>query len=241
MKIALIADIHGNAVAFDAVLNALLDEPLDAIVCLGDVAATGPEPARCLDKLKSLECPVIMGNTDTYLLDPVEPTSDDPVGRAVEEIDAWCAAQLNESHRDYIRSFRPVIDIDCDGIALRCYHGSPRANTDRILPTAPDAELDGYLDGDEPIVMAGGHTHEPMLRRHGRALFINPGSVGLPHEQLDRADFRNPLWAEYGVLTVDKGSVAFELRRAPLERERVVQAARDSGMPHADLWTADWS
>jgi predicted phosphodiesterase len=54
MTIALIADIHGNLTALEAVLEALAHEHPDQIVCLGDVAATGPQPREVLDRLRTL-------------------------------------------------------------------------------------------------------------------------------------------------------------------------------------------
>jgi len=50
MRIALIADIHGNVVALDEVLAELEKKAVDQIVCLGDVAAGGPrQPKRWSD------------------------------------------------------------------------------------------------------------------------------------------------------------------------------------------------
>ncbi len=54
MRIALLADIHGNTVALETVLACLTTDPVDHIVCLGDVALRGPEPRRALALLKSL-------------------------------------------------------------------------------------------------------------------------------------------------------------------------------------------
>jgi hypothetical protein len=48
MTIALIADIHGNLAALQAVLDPLTREHPDEIVCLGDIAATGPQPQEVL-------------------------------------------------------------------------------------------------------------------------------------------------------------------------------------------------
>ena len=46
MRIAIISDIHGNLVALDAVLDDIARARVDRIVCLGDVAAFGPQPAE---------------------------------------------------------------------------------------------------------------------------------------------------------------------------------------------------
>jgi len=63
MRIAIIADIHGNLTALEAVLADLEDTGADRVVCLGDVAATGPQPHETVARLRALGCPVVMGNT----------------------------------------------------------------------------------------------------------------------------------------------------------------------------------
>ena len=98
LTIALIADIHGNLAALDAVLDALGPEQPGRFVCLGDVAATGPQPREVLRRLHGLGCPVVMGNADAELLDvaPPGPETDDD-SRRIADIARWCAAQLDDA------------------------------------------------------------------------------------------------------------------------------------------------
>lgn len=70
MRVAIIADLHGNRIALDVVLADIERESVDGIVCLGDVAATGPQPQETVERLRELDCPVVMGNADTELLRP---------------------------------------------------------------------------------------------------------------------------------------------------------------------------
>lgn len=89
--------------------------------------------------------------------------------------------------------------------------------------------------------MAGGHTHEQMLRRYKGTIVLNPGSVGLPFERGPGADeARNPPWAEYAVVSHEHGALRVELRRVPIDIGAVVCAIRESGMPHAELLAQDW-
>lgn len=67
MRIALLSDIHGNLVALERVLQERAQEPIDQVVCLGDVAARGPQPHEVIGRLRQLDCPVILGNTDAWL------------------------------------------------------------------------------------------------------------------------------------------------------------------------------
>src|SRR3954449_12431588 len=105
MRIGLIADIHGNAVALDVVLAELMREQVDEIICLGDVAALGPQPREVLRRLRKIGCPIVMGNTDAWL---AAWPPDEAISREVFAITDWCAAQLSADDLVYIRTFPPV-------------------------------------------------------------------------------------------------------------------------------------
>src|SRR5258708_31692588 len=93
MRVALISDIHGNCVALEAVLADIERAGVDQVVCLGDVAATGPQPHAVIERLRATGCPVVMGNADVWLLNPQLSETEDEATRQIEEIDLWCAAQ----------------------------------------------------------------------------------------------------------------------------------------------------
>ncbi len=241
-RIGIFSDIHGNAVAFDAVLAALRAEGIEQFVCLGDVAATGPQPREVVQRLRELNCPVVMGNTDDHVLAPTEPDSDDEDIIRIREIDQWSAAQLAPDERAFVASFAPTVTLPlADGSSLLCYHGSPRSYNDILLPTTPTDELDALLGEVTATVLAGGHTHQQMLRRHHQALVVNPGSVGLPMDRVPPGPgTRNPPWAEFAVLTCGAGDLRIELRRVRFDVQALLAAARASGMPHAEWYAKDW-
>jgi putative phosphoesterase len=267
MRVALIADIHGNFVALEAVLANIAKERIHQIICLGDVAATGPQPRQVVERLRAIACLVVMGNADAWLLDPKPSNQTDETSRHLAEIDLWCATQLSHADLEYIRTFQPTVEILLDGnTSLLCFHGSPRSNTEIIESTTPEEALDRMLAGFHATVMAGGHTHTQMLRRHRDTIIINPGSVGLPFERARIPDEQfnneqqtiaalktivfertktpeevyNPSWAEYALVSSIDASLNIELRRVPLDIDAVVQAALDSGMPHSEWWVKDW-
>src|SRR6516165_1100598 len=103
MRMALLSDSHGNLVALETVLQELAQEPIDQIVWLGDGAALGPQPHEALDRLRRLDSPVVLGNTDAWLLLPAgAKTSDSEILRAST---AWCAEQLTPEDRSYLHTF----------------------------------------------------------------------------------------------------------------------------------------
>ena len=112
MRIAVISDIHGVLVALDAVLDDMDRDRYDEIVCLGDVALRGPQPVECLERVQDLGCPVVMGNTDEWMVSESPtwqmPDDSDPV----MEIDLWCVGQLTGRDRDFLRSFQPTVEMN---------------------------------------------------------------------------------------------------------------------------------
>lgn len=238
MRIALISDIHGNDVALKTVLADLQAQAVDQIVCLGDVAATGPQPHATVERLRALGCPVVMGNTDEWLLDPPHASGDADM---IETIDHWCAAQVTADDRAFLRSFQPAIEMPLGtNTTLLCVHGSPRSNIERIESTTTDEQMGAILAEETALVIASGHTHMQMLRRYHDRLLINPGSVGLPIERTASGEVRNPPWAEYGLLSGHDDRLSIELRRVPLDLQAVIQSVLDSNMPHVQEWIAGW-
>src|SRR5579871_5960253 len=108
MRLGLIADIHGNLLALDVVLQALAEEQVDRIICLGDIGSLGPQPREVIGRLRQLGCPIVLGNTDAWLLEPPVATPAIPEeGRVLREINRWCADQLEAEDRAYLQSLPP--------------------------------------------------------------------------------------------------------------------------------------
>jgi predicted phosphodiesterase len=242
MRIGLISDIHGNLVSLASVLADIDRAGVDQIVFLGDVAAIGPQPCEVLERLRALDPPCIMGNHDMEVLNPELVHGDADVSPWEVELIDWCVGQLSEADLDYLRSFQQWIEIPLGADdTLLCFHGSPKSNMDKILATTPVPELDEMLAGHSATVMAGGHTHVQMLRQHRGVAIVNPGSVGFPLEQMPFEGLPRYLpWAEYAILDWVDGVLGIELRRVPVDLDKVRQAALTSGMPRAAAWLELW-
>lgn len=137
MPLALVSDIHGNDLALAAVVAELERLGVEQVVCLGDVAEGGSQPAEVLDRLARLGWPVILGNADAFLLE-VDPSSPEPATDEQLERRAWTVGQLSDAQLEQIRAFVPTLDVEVDGLTLRAFHGSPRSYDDVVLPETPD-------------------------------------------------------------------------------------------------------
>lgn len=242
MRVALISDIHGNFVALKAVLGNLRASHVSQIVCLGDVATFGPQPRQVIRQLRDIDIPIAMGNMDAWLLNPKPHAYRDENTRWITEIELWGTEQLTSSDIGYLRTFQPQIEVSqSSDTSLLCVHGSPRSDTDIVLATTPEDELERMLAGCQATVVAGGHTHTQMLRRFREMTVINPGSVGLAIERSSlTSEVRNPPWAEYAVVGLEKGELRIEFRRVPYDVGELIRAARKSGMVHAEWWINHW-
>ena len=239
MRLALVSDLHGNLPALEAVLAELNEAGIDALVCLGDIAA-GPDPRETIERLRTLDCPVVRGNWDTWLIDRI-PELGGQAGPKLRDQGTWCAAQLGEGDKAFLAELSPRVELDLDGVSVLCVHGSPRSLMEDIYATTPDARLAEMLDGDRPAVLAAGHTHVQLVRQHRSTLIVNPGSVGLPfHSWPPNGALRMSPWAEYAVLTVEDGRISTELRRVAYDVSDLVARARESEMPHREWWGDQW-
>ncbi len=237
MRLALISDQHANDVAFRAVLEDVDRVGVDEIVCLGDVAQGGAEPAQTLDRLAALGCETVVGNADALLLE-VPTDSPEPITERLLEVREWTLSRLTSSHLEQIRAFAPVLRREPDGVSMIFFHGSPRSYDDVLLPGVGDDALAPFL-GHGAALLAGGHTHRQWTRRIGDALYVNPGSVGIAYDWHREPPVVRPL-AEWALVTVSDGAAAVEFRQVPYEVEDVRAAAASSGRPHADEWAAQW-
>jgi putative phosphoesterase len=239
MRIGLLSDMHGNDVAFAAVVEDLERFQPDVLVSLGDVAQGGAEPAATLDRLRSLGARTVMGNSDDFLLEvPVD--SPEPVTERHLQVRDWTLAQLDEEHLSFLRSFEPTVELSVDSQRIVCFHGSPSSYDDVLLAEWKNASLAPY-ERSEADLLAGGHTHTQWTRRIGEALFVNPGSVGLAYDRhLPEDDFWLAPVAEYAVVFVDELGLSVEFRRVPYSLATLREAALSSGRPYAKEFVGEW-
>jgi putative phosphoesterase len=240
MRILVFSDMHGNAVGLEAMLADIRGESFDQLVCLGDAIQGGPQPREVLTRLRELNCPVVMGNADDWLLTGQESGAEsisDERRRKMDAVRLWSLAQLTEADLALIRTFQPTVEIPLEnGRRLLCYHGSKQSFDDVILPTTPDEEVRRFLEPEEQTIYTGGHTHMQFIRHFGRTFHFNPGSVGLAyrHDQAEGATFCVDSWAEYAVLTIAPGRMSLDFRRVPFDTERLIGIYRSSGRPFTE-------
>jgi putative phosphoesterase len=241
MRVALISDIHGNCLALDVVLADLRGQSVDHIICLGDAIQGGPQPAETVQRLRELQCPIVMGNADAWLLEE-ESDAGEPSSQEMRDVRLWSLSKLSTDDQSFIRSFQPTVEMTLeDGQRLLCFHGSPTSFNDILLPRTPAEEWERLLGPYAPAVMTGGHTHTQQLRRIGAGAFFNPGSVGLAYDVLQAPEqLQINAWAEYAILTAEQGRLSLDFRRSPYDVEQIIEIYRASGRPHTESRIAEY-
>ena len=239
MRVAVISDMHGNDLAFEIVEADIRDQRVDQIVCLGDAVQGGPQPAEVIQRLRRLNCPVVMGNADAWLLSGVE-TGEEAIPperlKKMGEIRNWSLSQITDDDRLFIANFQLTITLRLENdLNLLCFHGSPTSFDDGIPPAASEQEFQKFLGNYADRILTGGHTHVQQIRRIGEFFFFNPGSIGFAysHNQPDN-DFHADPWAEYAILTSENGHVSLEFRRVPFDAQELIRNYRESGRPFAE-------
>jgi putative phosphoesterase len=176
VRLAVVADIHGNLRALQAVQRDLQRQSPDAIVNLGDHLSGPLQAADTADALMAANYIHIRGNHDRQLLD----RAPDKMGLS----DRAAFSQLSEGHREWLSALPPKLRQEPD--ILLC-HGSP---SDDLCYLLEDVHPDGvHLASADNIrqrlgqttekLILCGHTHIPRVVTVDGVQIVNPGSVGL--------------------------------------------------------------
>lgn len=236
MRIALLADLHGNLSALDAVLADIANTGgADVTLALGDLAMLGPQPAEVIDRLRETGCLAIQGNCDIWYNQTL---AEDEVGRDerlawIVRYARWAKHLLGEDRVRYLLDLPFSWQADLGGgERLLAVHGSPRRIDEPILPEVQPDALDEILAGVSASVLAFGHTHRAMVRRYGGITLVNPGTLGNPiPPDLDAR-------AAYGLVSWEAGRLEVVLRRLAYDPAATLAAAEERQMPGAADYAA---
>jgi predicted phosphodiesterase len=176
MRLAIISDIHGECFAFDQVLQDIRRQGIEQMVCLGDALQGGSQPAQTLARLRELNCPVVLGNADAWLVTGQETAAGEKTSEQQRAVRAWSLAQLTEGDLAFVQQFRPTIEIPLEAEqTLLCFHGSPRSFDEIILPDTTDDVVRQFLSGYDATLFTGGHTHTRAVAAPGQLLVLQSG------------------------------------------------------------------
>jgi len=222
MKLAIVADVHGNLAALEAVIEDIGTVKPDLVVHGGDLAINGPHPAECVDRIRELAWPGVAGNTDLALW-TLPKTLPEKAIRNFEVVAAVTNNMLGPERVAWLKTL-PLGWRNGDRVAL--VHAVPGDTWKVVLPNASDAELREVYGplGTELAVYC--HIHWPYVRKLDGLTVANTGSVGLPWDGDTRSSY----------LLIDDGEPV--TRRVVYDIERHVADLERSGYPNSE-WLID--
>lgn len=176
MKIGLISDVHGNYSALKKVICELKKYKVEEIYCIGDVAGYYPQINECCELLREHNIQSVMGNHDWYLVSG----SGCPRSKSANDCIDFQRKIITTDNMSWISNFKTIIKID----KLIMFHGGFQNPIDEYLKPSLD-----YFENNENQYFVTGHTHKQLLKKYKDKVYCNPGSVGQPRDNDNRAAF----------------------------------------------------
>jgi putative phosphoesterase len=177
VRVAALADVHGNAPALEAVLGEVQRARPDLIVFCGDLT-WGPLPEETVALVQPLNALFVRGNAERELLALFDELPADATERQ-----RFLVERHGPPERELVAGFREHVVVEIDGLGpTRFCHGSPRSDEEVVTEATPEERAREFLVGVEERAIVTAHTHVSYQRRVDGTLLLNPGSVGLPYE-----------------------------------------------------------
>ena len=167
MPTLVLADVHGNLPALEAVLAHPAAQKCTEIISLGDHVNFGPQSREVHDRLTELGAILLLGNHEERLLRPADSEFDGYNWRLMR----WTAQQMQGV------DLRLPTDLQRGNILFT--HGTPGDPYHLVQPAEVPALLDTLPEG---TLLLSGHNHHKWDITHNGRRAINPGSVGMAED-----------------------------------------------------------
>jgi len=232
MRYAIMADIHANLTAFNAVLEDMERRGgVAEIWCLGDIVGYGPDPHHCIELLQRYNHVCVAGNHDWAAIGKISTADFNPDAALACQ---WTSGQLSQGDIQYLKNLPLTIDKDI----FTLVHGSPREPIwEYVISTSIAWQNFSFFRSPYCLV---GHSHVPLVFKEDNGsctfsrlvdniglalgesrLILNPGGVGQPRDGDPRAS--------YAIYDSDTRMV--RLHRIPYDVAAVQDRMMEKGLP----------
>lgn len=229
MKYAILSDVHANLEALESVLEHARGCGVKRFICLGDVVGYNADPEACVDIIRGLGCPVVMGNHDAYTV--AEDVPESVNGRARRSLE-WTRDHIRPDQRDWLMHLPMQRRVGPFEIVHASLHEPESWN---YVFNAIEAILHFHFQ-DTPLCFFG-HTHAPMYfcteerktykdydtieLKPGEKYLVNAGSVGQPRGDDKRAQY----------VVYDTRDRVAEFQRVEYDVATTCEKIRAAGLP----------
>ena len=223
MRLAILSDIHGSLPSLEAVLDDLQKYQPDHIIVAGDMV-TGPNSVEVLTILRDLDCRMIRGNNENYILRFESGEAPDWWYTSKQfGFVRWTFKHMDKESLDFIHSLPEQRAVEYNHQhTIRVVHGSPRNADEHLYPGYDPEPLKVALSQTIEPVLICGHTHIPWIVTENNRLVFNPGAVC--------ASINGNPDAQYAMLTWQTNHWEVEHHSIPYDMNRLHQAYVESGL-----------
>ncbi len=222
LRLAVLADVHGNLAALEACLEEVDALAVDEVIVAGDLVNGAPDSKACWDLARERGFTLLRGNHERYLYDFHTPQAD-PLWHTERFAPVrWAVAQFTPGELEEMRAL-PLCYRHASAPELLIVHATARRDNESVLAYTPSSAIDEAFAGCEAArLIVRAHNHLPTARPWRDATIVTSGSVGLPLDGRPTAKF---VLLERDVA----GNWRFEHRAVPYDVERTVRRFRESG------------
>lgn len=207
MRIAVMSDIHGNDIAFSAVVADANARDVELFIIAGDLVSDYPQSSQVISRAMGLNAHVVMGNREDYFKKYF--SAEDLHWHDYKQFSAllWSFKHMTNSDFEYIVSL-PI----CKTVHINDFTS--------IYVTHFIQENEAVITEIDGNILISGHTHKPVIKWYGQKLYINPGSVGV--------NMSGGFAAEYVLLEIFDKHINAEKVIVPYDSEKLMDTINQS-------------
>lgn len=230
MKVAVLSDIHGNAVALNYAIKDLKSFGISKIIILGDVVMKGPMPSESLEILRKSDLEIVAwvkGNTDLWF----EEITDNFIPSTKREKELYtyykyAKENLEEDQLLFIKGLPMECSIMLNAVKILCVHGTPQSIVEAIDGSVSEEEMKRAVKGVKEQVILSGHSHTSFIGEVDNKKIFNVGSVGNSLDGDDRIS--------YGILDFTDNEMKLVNRRISYPLNEVIHMAVNNNFPYLE-------
>jgi putative phosphoesterase len=228
VRLAVLADIHGNMEALRFAYGAALGEGPDEILHLGDLGGYAPFVNEVIDFLIDRDIRGVQGNYDYNVAAGSGHCGcryEDPEQARLADLSfLWTREHASRRSREYMGGLPETITLEAHGKRVELFHATPHKNNIYWHEDRPEKFFLEMAEKSGADVMIYGHTHRPYVKELGGRVFINAGSTGRPKDGDPRACLT--------LVDITGAGVDCRFLRVPYDIEKTASAIMNSSLPH---------
>ncbi|HDY69600.1 MAG TPA: metallophosphoesterase [Actinobacteria bacterium] len=185
MRYLVVSDIHANPDALMAI-----DEPHDAVICLGDLVDYGPDPSPCIQYFQQDNVYRVRGNHDNAVAFRMDCACGEAFKHLSLETREYMWSVLSGEDLHFLGDAGTSLMLESGGRPVLAVHAAPSDHLFKYLtPDTPVAELAAEMEAVSADIVLTGHSHRPFIREFGERMLVNVGSVGQPRDGIPSASY----------------------------------------------------